>query len=186
MARIRRIYGARGIHLVVLVAAFALVAYTVSVVGVKNLFNPQVWWQSIAVWFAVAVIAHDLILFPLYALADRLLTAARSPRRQQASSGRREARPRLTNYLRLPTLASGLLLLMFFPGIIEQGGQAYRNATGLTQEPFLHRWLAIAAVLYLIAALWFTVRTIVGRRHRDGTSASTSSTHPSPALEGQE
>jgi len=34
-----------------------------------------VWWQSILVWFLGAVVLHDLVLFPLYALADRAHTA---------------------------------------------------------------------------------------------------------------
>src|SRR5271167_5084192 len=75
-----RLYGDRLFHLIVVLAALALGAYTISVLGVKNLFNPAVWWQSIAVWFAVAVIGHDLILFPLYSLADRLLPAPRAAR----------------------------------------------------------------------------------------------------------
>jgi hypothetical protein len=62
-----RLYGERLVHLLVVLAALALSAYAISVVGLRNLFNPTVWWQSIAVWFAVAVIGHDLILFPLYA-----------------------------------------------------------------------------------------------------------------------
>ena len=75
--RASRLYGDRLFHLIVVLAALTLGAYTISVLGVRNLFNPTVWWQSIAVWFAVAVIGHDLILFPLYALADRLLSAPR-------------------------------------------------------------------------------------------------------------
>ena len=59
-----RLYGERLFHLIVVLAALALGGYAVSVLGVRNLFNPNVWWQSIAVWFAVAVIGHDLILFP--------------------------------------------------------------------------------------------------------------------------
>ena len=77
MAFFWRLYGAHPVHLVVLVAALALTAHTISVLGVDALFNPTVWWQSIVVWFAVAIIAYDLILFPLYALGDRLLPAAR-------------------------------------------------------------------------------------------------------------
>ena len=69
MTVFKRLYGDHVLHLIVLVAALALGAYTISVLGVDQLFNPRVWWQSIAVWFAVAVIGHDLILFPLYALA---------------------------------------------------------------------------------------------------------------------
>src|ERR1700732_4435076 len=72
-----RLYGERLFHLIVVLAAVAVGAYAISVLGLRNLFNPTVWWQSIAVWFAVAVIGHDLILFPLYALADRLVPRGR-------------------------------------------------------------------------------------------------------------
>jgi len=48
----------------------------VIVLGPQALWNPFVWWQSIAVWFLAAIIAHDLVLFPLYALADRSFTGA--------------------------------------------------------------------------------------------------------------
>jgi hypothetical protein len=74
------------------------------------------------VWFAVAVIGHDLILFPLYALADRLLRRPRSsPDDTDGAPQHPSRRMPLTNYIRMPTLAAGLLLLMFLPGIIEQG-----------------------------------------------------------------
>ena len=70
----RRLYGDHLLHLHRAAwPRWLLGAYTISVLGVDQLFNPRVWWQSIAVWFAVAVIGHDLILFPLYALAERLL-----------------------------------------------------------------------------------------------------------------
>src|SRR5271165_5781533 len=115
MRALARLYGDHLFHLVVVMAALALGAYTVSVLGVRSLFNSHVWWQSIAVWFAVAVIGHDLILFPLYALADRLLIGPRPP---------------AANYLRLPTLA-GALLLMVFP--------TRNHPTGRTDLPRRHR-----------------------------------------------
>lgn len=163
MTHVRRFYGAHPLHLVVLLAALALTAYTVSVLGIGGLFNREVWWQSIAVWFAVAVIAHDLILFPLYALADRILTLRR-PRAAKPSH-----RPPLTNYVRMPTLASGLLLVMFLPGIIQQGAASYYTATGLTQEPYLSRWLAITAVFYLLAALWYVAKLLLAKRDTTAT-----------------
>jgi hypothetical protein len=134
------------------------VAYAVSVLGVQNLFNPKVWWQSIAVWFAVAVIGHDLILFPLYALAERLLPKQRRDPKQ--------AHPRrvpLTNYLRMPTLATGLTFALFFPGIIQQGAFTFHAATGLTQEPFLARWLLLTAGFYLASAVCYVVRSVMTR-----------------------
>ena len=176
----RRLYGERLLHLIILLAALALTAYTVSVLGVKNLFNPTVWWQSIAVWFAVAVIGHDLILFPLYALAERLLPRSRrTPTQRHRAAQHPSGRLPLTNYLRMPTLAAGLLLLLFFPGIIEQGAPAYHNATGLTQAPFLTRWLLITAAFYLTSALWYVVKTVLRHRHSpDDTTPSPQSTTP--------
>ena len=159
----RRIYGAHVLHLVILVAALALTAYTISVVGIDSLFNPTVWWQSIAVWFAVAIIAHDLILFPLYALADRILTLRR-PHRGQAPE-KPSQRPPLTNYVRMPTLASGLLLLLFLPGIIQQGAVTYYTATGLTQAPYLTRWLVVTAIFYVVAALWYAMKVLLLKRN---------------------
>jgi hypothetical protein len=158
MTVFRRLYGDHVLHLIVLVAALALGAYTISVLGVDQLFNPRVWWQSIAVWFAVAVIGHDLILFPLYALAERLLPKGR--RRADADTTRRVP---IVNYLRLPTLATGLTFAMFLPGIIEQGAFTYTAATGLTQEPYLSRWLLLVAGFYLTSAVCYLVRSLTTR-----------------------
>ena len=154
-AAIKRLYGENLLHLIVLVAALALAAYAIAVLGLQNLFNPTVWWQSIAVWFAVAVIGHDLILFPLYALAERLL-----PSRHRAAEDADPHRVPLVNYLRMPALATGLTLLLFLPGIIEQGGDSYTSATGLTQEPFLSRWLLLVAAFYLVSAVCYGVRVV--------------------------
>jgi hypothetical protein len=149
----RQMYGDKILHFIVLVAALALAGYTVSVLGVKNLFNPTVWWQSIAVWFAVAVIGHDLLLFPLYALAERLLPTQRHPLPEGGQQARRNPRRvPVVNYIRMPTMATVLTLLLFYPGIMRQGAYTYTAATGLTQEPFRDRWLLLVAGFYLTSA----------------------------------
>jgi len=182
-----RLYGERLFHLIVVLAALALGAYAISVLGVQNLLNPSVWWQSIAVWFAVAVIGHDLILFPLYALADRLL-----PRRRRArdDGDRAPLRPPrhvpVTNYLRMPTLAGGLLLLMFLPGIIEQGAPSYQAATGLTQAPYLSRWLLLTAAFYLASALCYAVKTLLRQRRSADTLVTSPPVAPPPAEPGND
>ncbi|HME49282.1 hypothetical protein, partial [Mycobacterium sp.] len=180
MRALARLYGDHLFHLVVVMAALALGAYTVSVLGVRNLFNPSVWWQSIAVWFAVAVIGHDLILFPLYALADRLLCRVTSPpTRRDGARPRSTRRVPPTNYLRMPTLAAALLLVMFLPGIIQQGAPTYHAATGLTQAPYLSRWLLLTAAFYLISALCYAVNTLLAqRRAATPTAADHPSAHP--------
>jgi NAD(P)-dependent dehydrogenase (short-subunit alcohol dehydrogenase family) len=171
--RAARLYGDRLFHLLIVTGALALTGYTISVLGLRNLFNPTVWWQSIAVWFAVAVIGHDFILFPLYALAERLLSTLR-PRRQPGASTRAAPPIPVTNYLRLPTLATGLVLLLFLPGIIQQGAPTYHAATGLTQAPYLTRWLLLTAAFYLTSTLCYTLRTI---RHQRAAAADQ---RPSP------
>lgn len=95
------------------------------------------------IWFAAAIVAHDLMLFPLYAGADRLL--ARSP---------------VVNYLRVPLLASGLTLLLFLPGIIRQGGPSHLAATGLDQQPYLARWLLLCAAFFALSGLVYLVRRV--------------------------
>ena len=105
----------------------------------------------------MAIIGHDLVLFPLYALADRLLTLPVEHRKRQ---------PRVpaVNYVRLPALGSALTLLVFLPGIIEQGAPTYRAATGQTQDPFLGRWLLLTTAMFAISACAYAFRLAITRR----------------------
>ena len=160
--RAAQLYGDRLFHLVVVTAALAFGAYAVATLGIDNLFNPVTGWQSIAVWFAVAVIAHDLVLFPLYSLLDRLIPRA-AHRRSDGVRAPGFLRVPVVNYARIPTMAAGLLLLMFLPGIIRQGAFTYEAATGLTQEPFRGRWLLIVAAFYLISFLCYLAATAAQR-----------------------
>ena len=113
ITRFTAFYGSNPLHLLAIIASFALAGYVVLVMGAPALWNREVWWQSILVWFLAAVIGHDLVLFPLYALADRSLTAALA-----AMRGRRVASPpRVSplNYLRVPAIGTGLSFLLFSP-----------------------------------------------------------------------
>jgi uncharacterized membrane protein (DUF2068 family) len=67
LAGFRKVYGSHPVHLALMAAGFALLAYTVHLLTPSGLWNPHTWWQSIAVWFTAAIIAHDLIAFPVYA-----------------------------------------------------------------------------------------------------------------------
>ena len=174
--RARRLYGAHPLHLLTLLASFALVGYVISLLGVHSLWNDRVWWQSIIVWFLGAIVLHDLVLFPFYAVADRSLGAG-----WRAVTGRApEAAPVVPprNYLRSPAMASGLLFLLFFPGIIQQGSASYERATGLTQAPYLGRWLLLTAAFFGVSAVAYAVRTIRFRRHRTSTGAAVASDPP--------
>ncbi len=80
---LRRYYGDSPLHLLALLASFALAGYAVQAVVSAD------EWRGFAVWFVVAIVGHDLLLFPLYSVADlsvrRLLPlaggCARGPRR---------------------------------------------------------------------------------------------------------
>ncbi len=151
-----RLYGSRPLHLLTLISGFALLGYVVATFKPGTLWNPHVWWQSIIVWFAAAIVAHDLVLFPVYALLDGLLsrTVVRLP----------APRVPVTNYIRVPALGAGLTLLVFLPGIIKQGGPTYSAATGQTQDPFLGRWLLLTAAMFGISAAVYAVRVTIAQR----------------------
>ena len=97
------------------------------------------------------------MLFPLYVLADRLLTL---PAERQRNAPRVPA----LNYVRVPTLGSALTLLVFLPGIIEQGAPTYQAATGQTQEPFLGRWLLLAAAMFAVSGVVYAIRLASAHR----------------------
>jgi hypothetical protein len=141
-----------------MLGGFALLGYVVVVAKPSTLWKPEgEWWQSVLVWFVAAFIAHDLVLFPIYALADRILGSLTTSRRRQpaVSAG---------NYLRVPTLGSGLILLIFFPGIIKQGAPLFHADTGLSQQPFLGRWLLLTVAMFGTSALFYALRRATTRR----------------------
>lgn len=156
MAAFTRIYGARPLHLLAVCFALALVGYMVYVAGIATFWNRNVWWQSIAVWFAGAIVVHDLLLFPLYSLADRSLTAGLDAMRGRAPALTWRVSP--LNYIRIPLMGTALTFVLFFPGIIQQGSETFTTATGLTQEPYLGRWLVLTAVLFGVSALAYAIR----------------------------
>ena len=146
----RRRYGAAWWHLLTMVLLLGAVA---DVVG-RLRDDPAL--TRIAVWFVGAAVAWDLVLGPLLALADRGLRAGLG--RVRASG----VRP--LNYVRAPLLVSGVLLLVFAPLVLQRSEGVYRAKTGLTQDPYLGRWLAVTAVLCAGSALLFAVAVLRARR----------------------
>ncbi len=149
--RLTRAYGANPLHLLALLACFALAG----IVATHLAGDPLV--VRMLVWFLAAVIGHDLVLFPLYALADRSLAGVL--RVLPTLRRNRTAVVAPLNYLRIPALGAGLLLLLFLPGIIQQGQQTYLSATGQTQQPYLDRWLLLTAALFAASAVVYAVRS---------------------------
>lgn len=158
-------YGSHPSHLLTLIAGFALLGYAVATIEPVTLWNPQVWWQSIIVWFAAAIVAHDLLLFPIYAFLDAVLS--RGVTRLEPS------RVPVINHIRVPALGAGLTLLVFLPGIIKQGASTYSAATGQTQDPFLGRWLLLTAALFAVSAAVYAVRVTMAHRRPGGSAGAT-------------
>jgi len=161
VTRARRLYGAHPLQLLLIVCSFVVVGYALWLLGFSALWNPDTWWQSIAVWFVGAALAHDLLLFPLYAAADRILVVASSSRKPRASE---QPGPPVINFVRVPLLAVGLISLLFFPGVIRQGAGSYNRATGQTQDPFLLRWVILCSVILLVGLGAYLVARAAGRR----------------------
>ncbi len=107
MRRLLRWYGANPLHLLAFLGSFALAGYAAArLVPSRPL--------GVAAWFLGAVIGHDLLLMPLYSLADKSAAAAIRHRAAQLP-----AVPWI-NYLRVPAALSALLLLVWFPLILRR------------------------------------------------------------------
>ena len=150
MRRLLRWYGANPLHLLALLGCFALAGYAAAqLVPSRPL--------GVAVWFLGAAVAHDLLLVPLYSLADRSATAA--------IRHRAPALPTIgwINYLRVPAALSGLLLLVWFPLILRLHTR-YHASTTLSADPYLWHWLGVTGVLFLLSAVMFALRLRTARR----------------------
>ena len=147
MTGLRRWYGAGPLHLMSVAACFAISGYAAA----RMLRSPAA--ELLAVWFAGAIVGHDLVLYPLYALLDR---AASRP-------GRSGPRPSVVNFVRVPALLSGLVLLVAFPLVLGLNRQTYGGATGRTVQPYLGRWLVFTALVFSASTLLYGWRLL---RHR--------------------
>ncbi|GLW03371.1 hypothetical protein [Streptomyces lavendulae] len=157
----RRRYGASPLHLLLVLASFALAAYA----GLR-LFEGDT--LGVAVWFVGAALLHDLVLLPLYSVTDR---AAQALFTRGAGAGR--TTPRVSvNYVRVPAFISGVLLLVWWPLVLRRV-EHYTAATALPADGFLGRWLLITAALFAASAVVLVVRTRrLHRGHRRARSAT--------------
>jgi len=138
MARFRALYGSTPLHLIALVASLALTFY--AALRIAEISSAS----KIALWLVGGALVHDLVLFPLYTLLG-LLAGGNRPRRA-------------TNFVRVPAMLSGLLFLMFAGLICSLSPDTYAGASGLQPTPYLERWLAITAILFLASGLLYALR----------------------------
>jgi hypothetical protein len=152
--RFLRWYGAGPLHLLTMVACFALAGFAVVELLPTN-------FVGIPIWLIGAVIGHDLILMPLYTLADRSATAVFKHRRPQLPT------VPWINYLRVPAGLSGLVLLIWFPLIFRLPAR-FPATTTLSLDPYLWHWLAVTGALFLLSAAALALRLRKARNTRKG------------------
>ncbi|MEU1401744.1 hypothetical protein ABZ471_05135 [Streptomyces sp. NPDC005728] len=145
----RRVPLGSPLQILLLACSFALAAYA----GVRLLAGD---WFGVALWIVAAALLHDLVLVPLYAVADRAVVHGLD------AAGRRE----WVMYVRVPAALSGLLLLVWFPLVFNLVDGRYRLATGLSPDVYLGRWLLITAVLFGASALLLAARARGARKRR--------------------
>jgi hypothetical protein len=151
-ARFRRLYGAGPLHLVAAIATIAIAAYAFLEIAERP--SPL----GFALWFAAAIVAHDLIAFPLYSALG--LLAGRAGRAAGSGGG-------AINYVRVPAIVSGLLFVVWFPFILGLSAPEYEAASGRDPDVFATRWLLVTAALFTASGIvWAVNARRRGRRER--------------------
>lgn len=141
-----RHYGAQPWNLLALLACFVLSAYAVS-----RLFGDSTALVRITVWFIGAAVVWDFVLGPLVAGADRALRPLHRRRVRGVAA---------LNFVRLPLLLSGLLLLVWTPLIFRRSEAVYEAKSGLPVEVFLGRWAAVTVALVLASMAAYLVAVL--------------------------
>jgi peroxiredoxin len=170
MRRFPRWYGAGPLHLLTMLGCFALAGYAAAELLPNNAVG-------IPVWLVGAVIGHDLLLMPLYTLADR-----------SAMAVFRHSKPRLPavpwiNYLRVPAALSGMLLLIWFP-LIFRLPTRFPDTTTLSLDPYLWHWLAVTGALFLLSATALALRLGAVRHDGQAGAGKTSPGRDAHAVKG--
>ncbi len=148
MSRFRSRYGDQPLHLIAVVITFAIAGYALT----RIVASPEP--ISFALYFAGAIVAHDLVAFPLYSALHRLAGHA----------GSRVRLGRATiNYVRVPAILSAFGFVVWFPLILRLDTQRYLADTGNEPPSYLGRWLALTAALFLVSGIAYTIRLRRGR-----------------------
>ena len=156
MTSLRRWYGSGPLHLVSVAVCFAISGYA----AVRMVRSPAA--VPLGIWFAGAIVGHDLVLYPLYALLDRA----------GSRLARGGPRPPAVNFVRVPAVLSGLVLLVAFPLVVGLNRQTYAGATGRSVQPYLGRWLAFTALVFAASTLLYGWRLLRRRPAPTGEAGS--------------
>lgn len=148
---LRRWYGSGPAHLAALTLGGLVGIYAAS-----KLLSGDPW--GVIIWIAAAAVLHDLVLVPGYTALDR---AARAPLGTGTPEG--PGVPFWYDHIRVPTMLSGLLLLVFFPLILRIPPR-FSSITGTSVEVYLGRYLSLVGGMYALSGLVFLARVLLRRR----------------------
>ncbi len=157
MRRFSTLYGSSPAHLLLGLATIAVSAW--AVVQAFGQGPPL----ALTKWFVGSILAHDLVLLPLYSLLLIGLLRVVGGRGAHDCAGPSPRRLLVLNHLRVPAALSLLMLLLFFPFILELAEGGYRGVSGLSTDPYLPRWLILSGALFLLSGLILAVRLVRGR-----------------------
>ncbi|MDT0377391.1 hypothetical protein RM572_01205 [Streptomyces sp. DSM 42041] len=141
-----------------MLASFAVTAYA----GLRLLEGGPV--VGILIWFVGAALLHDMVLLPLYGVADRALQGVLVRRRPGAPPSP------VVNHVRVPAFVSGVLLLVWYPLILGLSDN-YRRYSTLDPDVFRGRWLLLTAGLFAASALLYVARMLLASWPREDRDA---------------
>lgn len=156
---LERVYGRGPGHLAAMAVCFGFAAYAFG-----SIFANAAPW-SVLTWMVGGILLHEFVLFPIYTTVLWLLS------RVFGAEPRRPARVRLVQHVAAPVGLSALLLLTWMPLILRLSERAYEPTTGMTQEPYLGRWLALTAALLAVSAAIYAARSVRARRRAPAPEA---------------
>jgi hypothetical protein len=142
MSKFRAFYGAKPLHLLVLLITFAIVA-----AGVIRWCDPGSDTFDILAWLACCGVTVELVILPLAWLLNRVACRERV-------------------YVRIPAVLSGLLLLVFLPLILDPDNDTYSAITGAPPRDYLKRWLLASVIMFASSALVHAARQVRSRPKR--------------------
>jgi hypothetical protein len=162
--RFRYEYGAGPLHLLAVLSALGVTGY----VALRVLGGAVGAPLSFLIWFGGAIVVHDLVLFPLYSLADRvsLRAAGLRPSPPGGADRRPPGQARVgspaaviaLNHVRVPAALAGLMLLLWFPLILGLAEPTYIEAAGMSTDGYGERWLLLSGAMFGLSGLVLAVR----------------------------
>ncbi len=155
MSKRRETLGPLGVaaHLAVIAIAAFAVSRTLEVASTGDL--------NFLIWLIAGAILHDIVLLPLYTLADLLSRLAMS------DHPLRRIHP--ANHVRFPAAISLVILLVYSPTILDRNPGTFQRLSGRPQatDP-LEAWLWITLALFLVSGAALAVRLLMDNRQQEG------------------